>query len=119
MKPETPLPWRWAYGSIWTGENVSPTSDAWTDPQEAGEIRIANMDRDEPCTYGAERDRNGRYLAHAANMYPRLVEAVDKLVLSAGVWPYLNPAIMDKQSFTELETALRSAVTLLAECEEE
>lgn len=116
MKPGTPLPWRYAYGSVWTGKNVNPNSDAWVDPYDADETCIAFMDRSDRHTHGAERDQNAAYIAHACNLYPELVKELRDLVQAI----YAEVPDTDDMEKTQPDLYIEcgTAEQLLAKCEE-
>ena len=62
----TPGPWTYAYGAVYRGGDMAPTSE------NAG-VRIAKMDREEPHTTPTERDANTRAIALA----PELIQALE------------------------------------------
>ena len=86
MKPATPLPW------IVDGDEV--TDGTGTVADVFGET-------------SEDREQNAAYIAHAANMYPKLVEALQWAV----------ERLDDNYPVAYCEERMRQARALLAECE--
>ncbi len=72
----TPLPWVFAYGSIYTGD-FTP---------EKGATRIAGMDRDEPRTTPTERDANAQFIVKAVNCHEDLLMACHEALECIREW---------------------------------
>ena len=76
MTKHTAIPWQVAYGSIYTD-----------DPRYLleNQIRIANMDRDEPDTAPTERDANAHFIVRAVNSHEDLLAACEAADVAAQV----------------------------------
>ena len=66
----TPIPWVFAYGSIYRADTLNDESS----------IRIALMDRNEAHTTPTERDANAELIARAVNSHDELLEACQTMV---------------------------------------
>ncbi len=99
FKPGTPLPWH-AYGRQVGGPDF---------------VRVAD-------TYASERspeeqDANALYLVHAANLYPELVERLDKVQQAASRISIAVLDDIDRAKEATLDAEITEARAILAKCE--
>lgn len=89
IKPATPLPWRADDDEI--GSQINSCDEGGE--SHLAVARLGNLENwvDEICDAGrddaASEDRDAAYIAHAANAYPKLVEAlrtVNRIIYAKG-----------------------------------
>ena len=97
MTEFTPGPWKYSTGSVYKAESV----DADGYPTSA----IEHMDRENPDTFGAERDANARLIAAA----PDLLEALQELVAEVENNEALNHHAFETTGFNMAFAAIAKA----------